>query len=302
MRFTTLILYIAIAIIYLSSPTTAAPCNHHRAFNRLQLLPRQAIPDKTGQTGNEPAPVRPDSIPLPQPTTNATFTSSPTLTSTSTSTTTATTVPKPTTFIPGPSGNGNTNFPNQIGNQPLPLPTPFPIASPTFTLSTGAIAGISTGCGALALLFVSIGFCIYRRRRRIDVAEIPIRRSKLGSRLGFRLFGDAISPSRAGSRRGSAVSVKSDGSRSRSPTQGKKLEAGWLDKSIIGRPKPAWLENGFLSVPKPGFLKEESKRVDEDSAPWVDKETISKPRPARPRSAEPLGRMSGMGLGMGYLK
>ena len=30
--------------------------------------------------------------------------------------------------------------------------------------------------------------------------------------------------------------------------------------------------------------------------------SISRPMPARPQSALPLGRLSGMGLGMGYLK
>ena len=122
------------------------------------------------------------------------------------------------------------------------------------------------------------------------MTEIPIRRSRLASRLGFRVFGDKPA-SRSASRntnRDSTASKKSDGTA--------------VDKEAIGRPKPSWVENGFLSVPKPGFLKEKEVDEEDDRAPWVDKETISKPRPGRPRSAEPLGRLSGMGLGMGYLK
>jgi hypothetical protein len=66
-------------------------------------------------------------------------------------------------------------------------------------------------------------------------------------------------------------------------------------------PKNAWLENGLLSVPKPAFLRDDGSKED-TTAPWVQKEDISEPRPGRPASAEPLGRLSGMGMGMGYLK
>lgn len=61
------------------------------------------------------------------------------------------------------------------------------------------------------------------------------------------------------------------------------------------------MENGLLSVPKPAFVKEEKENVEEGER-WVDKGTISLPRPVRPESAEPLGRLSGLGMGMGYLK
>lgn len=76
-----------------------------------------------------------------------------------------------------------------------------------------------------------------------------------------------------------------------------------MNKGAISRPKNAWLENGFLSVPRPGFVREEVERergrgMGDERAPWV----IGEPRPLRPVSAEPLGRLSGMGMGMGYLK
>jgi hypothetical protein len=133
---------------------------------------------------------------------------------------------------------------------------------------------------------------VYRRRPANNVDEIPIRRSRLGSRLGFRIFGD--SASRAASRQSSRRGSKED-------SNDKQFE-GWLDKGTISRPKNAWLENGFLSVPKPGFLKEKDSVDVNREEKWVDRGTISAPRPGRPRSAEPLGRLSGMGMGMGYLK
>lgn len=148
------------------------------------------------------------------------------------------------------------------------------------------------------LLCIAVGVWAYRRRPSNNVDEIPIRRSKLGSRLGFRIFGEggSRSASRSSSRRGRRGS-DDDGDK-------EKHVEGWLDKGNISRPKNTWLENGLLSVPKPAFLNNdgEKARDEEDRAPWVDKETISGPRPGRPRSAEPLGRLSGMGLGMGYLK
>jgi hypothetical protein len=125
------------------------------------------------------------------------------------------------------------------------------------------------------------------KRRRIDVNEIPIRRSKLVSRLGYRVFGDKPL-SRNISRQSNRYSQESKGS--------------WLDKGIIGRPKPVWLETGSLSVPKATFL--DRAEIENERAPWVDgfKSSIGRPIPSRPRSAEPLGRLSGMGSGMGYLK
>lgn len=89
---------------------------------------------------------------------------------------------------------------------------------------------------------------------------------------------------------------------SRGDSLEKKSDGGYLDKGSISRPKPAYLENGLLSVPKPGFVRDNQMTASDDAAPWLDKRTIGPPRPGRPRSAEPLGRLSGMGMGMGYLK
>ncbi|KAF2472544.1 uncharacterized protein BDR25DRAFT_353578 [Lindgomyces ingoldianus] len=271
MKFTTLLLYATLALIFLSSPTTAAPWITPRAANDSPLLWRQAIPDKTGETGNKPASVK--GQPPPRPVT-------PSL---SPSPSPGNPLPQPTIVTTG--STGSTNAPDQLGNSPRPLPTPLPLMSPTFPLSAGAIAGIAGGAVVLIFVVIFIGVWAFRRRRRLDISEIPIRRSKLGSRLGFRIFGDGLA-SRGSSRRGSNDSRNN----SQNDSTEKQIEVGWLDKGTIGRPKPAWLEDGFLSVPKPGFLAE--KRNDEDSAPWVEKFAISAPRPARPGSAEPLGRLS----------
>lgn len=57
----------------------------------------------------------------------------------------------------------------------------------------------------------------------------------------------------------------------------------------------------MLEVPRAAFMKSDGEVV-ESGERWVEKGEISEPRPVRPVSAEPLGRLSGMGLGMGYLK
>jgi hypothetical protein len=155
------------------------------------------------------------------------------------------------------------------------------IVSADFPLTPGRIAGIAGGSSVLLCIFAALGVWMWRRRR-VDVHEIPIRRSRLVSRLGFRVFGEKPG-SGSPSRRGSHTSNES--------------KASWLVKGSIGRPKPAWVENGRLGVPKPGFVDDRGNE-DRESAPW----NISRPKPSRPRSAEPLGRLSGMGLGMGYLR
>lgn len=58
----------------------------------------------------------------------------------------------------------------------------------------------------------------------------------------------------------------------------------------------------LLSVPRAAFMKIEGENMQREGGErWVGWE-ISRPRPVRPASAEPLGRLSGMGMGMGYLK
>ncbi|KAF2260675.1 hypothetical protein CC78DRAFT_571074 [Lojkania enalia] len=297
MRSSTLALYITFIIISICSTASATPFPAY-TINHVQLHNRQAIPDRTGETGNEPAPVK--SQPPPRPVTpsttpSATATGSIIISSSPSAVPPAPApVPQPTNLNTGSTSDANPG--NEIGLNPNPAPTPIRTEPSTFPLSAGAIAGIAGGAVIIVSLFVALGIWLYRRRR-IDVSEIPIRRSKLGSRLGFRIFGDGPD-SRAPSRRSNRESQGSHGSGK--DADEKQFEAGWLDKGSISKPRTAWLENGLLSVPKPGFLRER-KDVD-DVAPWVDKGMISDPRPARPRSAEPLGRLSGMGLGMGYLK
>lgn len=74
---------------------------------------------------------------------------------------------------------------------------------------------------------------------------------------------------------------------------------GWLDKSIIGRPQPAFTgtPSQMLDAPMPLFATEQSRA--DDRVPWMGNRGISPPRPVRPLGAEPLGRLSGMGYGLG---
>jgi hypothetical protein len=280
-RSSTLVLYIMLALLFFPSTTVAAPALNPHSNPHL-IHNRQAIPDKTGQTGNAPAsikskpaclPISPSVTPCvvhPIPTTTYNF--SP---------------PKPTPFIPGPGNEGNSNPPpGPLGLNPNPPIKPLALTSSTFPLTPGDVAGIAAG-GSVLLCILVVGAIWMWKRRRIDVNEIPIRRSKLVSRLGYRVFGDKPL-SRNISRQSNRYSQESKGS--------------WLDKGIIGRPKPVWLETGSLSVPKATFL--DRAEIENERAPWVDgfKSSIGRPIPSRPRSAEPLGRLSGMGSGMGYLK
>jgi hypothetical protein len=144
-------------------------------------------------------------------------------------------------------------------------------------------------------LILGISLFLIRRHRRPDIMEIPIRRSKLGSRLNRRMFGSRASSradSRGSSRRSSALLT--------GDVREKQTEA-WLDKGTISKPKAAWLENGLLGVPRPSFMTSDKDKTEADEK-WASKSDISGPRPGRPASAEPLGRLSGMGMGMGYLK
>ncbi|KAH7119754.1 hypothetical protein B0J11DRAFT_616822 [Dendryphion nanum] len=58
MRFTSLIMYITFVLLVFSTTTLAVPLHHDHSLLRLDLVTRQAIPDSTGQTGNEPAPIK----------------------------------------------------------------------------------------------------------------------------------------------------------------------------------------------------------------------------------------------------
>lgn len=284
---TTLIVYVTLVFLLLSSTAIAAPA-HAKPSNLHLIHNRQAVPDRTGQTGNGPASIDPEIPRLsvsPSPTPCVIF-------PIPTAATPSPSPPSSTPSIPSPGNEGNTNGPpGQLGLNPNPPIRPLVLTSSPFPLTPARIAGIAVG--GLALLCIIIAVAVWMwKRRRVDVNEIPIRRSKLVSRLGFRVFGEKTT-SRSVSRnerRDSRGSVGSNGSKK-----------SWLDKGTIGRPKAEWVENGFLSVPKAAFVGRDEF---EERAPWVDgfKGSIGRPRPSRPRSAEPLGRLSGMGLGMGYLK
>ena len=161
-------------------------------------------------------------------------------------------------------------------------------------MSRGALAGLIAGSTLAFISLLGLAIFLLRRRRRPSIAEIPIRRSTLGSMLRYRIFGSQVPPAeRAGSRasRGSNA-LTGDG------------EQRFLRKESIGKPEPRrWGEGGLLGVPRPAFLKGAGE-VEEsgEKGGWVNKGMISAPRPGRPASAEPLGRLSGMGMGMGYQK
>lgn len=287
-RFTTLVLYVTLALLFVS--TSAVPFSSKHAL--LHLQNRQSIPDQFGNTGNEPAPVA--SQPPPRPLT-PTPSPTPSLTSLPTFSLTPSSAQPTATVTTG--SNGNSNPPGDgAGINPGPPAEELQLTKPQLSMSPGALAGIIGGGVVVLAIIIGLSVYLYRRSRRPEVTEIPIRRSKLGSRLGRRIFGSPA-PSRAASRSSSRRSTASLTGEMR-----EKQVEGWLDKGIISRPRPhAWSENGLLSVPRPLFVREEREKAEEGER-WVDKGTISAPRPARPASAEPLGRLSGMGSGMGYLK
>lgn len=71
--------------------------------------------------------------------------------------------------------------------------------------------------------------------------------------------------------------------------------SAWLDKGTIGRPKPAYVESSsqFLELPRPLFADKERDVARGEQAPW-------RVAPKRPEAdAAPLGRLSGMGFGLG---
>ena len=80
--------------------------------------------------------------------------------------------------------------------------------------------------------------------------------------------------------------------------------APWVDKGTIGRPKING--EGFVRLWGDDYEKDRSSGRGmspiKERGDSFDRNLISAPRPARPTSAEPLGRLSGLGMGMGYLK
>ncbi|KAF2641138.1 hypothetical protein P280DRAFT_303660 [Massarina eburnea CBS 473.64] len=280
MRLITLIFYIALALLFVT--TSAIPLSIPQAH--VHLHHRQAIPDQSSNTGNEPATVKSDVAPtqmaqpppppLPPPQPTSTFASS-------TSTTTSSL-----TF-------------SSTSSQPVSGTTP-PVAKPQRTkshlpFSAGVLAGIVIGGVGLGVFILLIAIFCYKRSRRPGVSEIPMRRAKLGSRLG---------------RRSSPTSSQ----RSLTPLAGVNHDwmetrpGGWLDKGTISQPKAAFHDkNGLVGVPQPAFVMDEKEKETVAQGEGrrvgkVTKDDISAPRPNRPVSAEPLGRLSGMGMGMGYLK
>ncbi|KAF2825134.1 hypothetical protein CC86DRAFT_407367 [Ophiobolus disseminans] len=326
------------------------------------LAERQSIPDQSGNTGNEPAPVAPQ--PPPQvaiPTQSSTIIISiasttlaaGTIISTISPLIPSTTLSSPQTTSAVTSASSPPTLPSITSNvsstsSSTPSPPVFnpenqlQRTTPSNPVSPATLAGIIVGSAILIALLVGTAFILHRRKKAREVAEIPIRRSKIGSRLGLRIFGshydDKIRSSSRGGGKFTERTVSSRGSIRRdvekatvlnnepvdvskppispsiySPrrlTRAARLSTmtfrsitGWLDKSTIGRPQPAFVgtPSQLLDAPQPLFARNQ-ERVD-DKAPWTGSEgrsrDISPPRPVRPLDAEPLGRLSGMGYGLG---
>lgn len=306
-RFTTLT-YILFTVLLVISSTSAAPLNHGLKHAHSK---RQSIPDRFGNTGNEPAPVasqppprtlEPTETILSTPSSTSAISAATTLSEIAPVFTQSPTAASPsTTLVQTPSSSSSFTPPSGRPEEQLIRTSP---ASP---FTPGLIAGITGGTAVFIALIIGTAFFLYRRKRECDIQEIPIRRSKLGSRLGFRMFGSARETSRSPSAASKYTMRSHTFSRRGSTEKTKKLEittgtgnrstfgsvSTWLDKGTIGRPKPAYIDTSsqFLELPRPLFADRERENRRGEDAPW---------RPKRPEAdAAPLGRLSGMGFGLG---
>ncbi|KAH7069600.1 hypothetical protein BKA63DRAFT_85524 [Paraphoma chrysanthemicola] len=319
-------------LLMLCSLSTATPIQVPR------LDQRQSIPDRFGNTGNEPAPVvsslsvQTDETPVTSTTTilqlSSTLVSAPVTSATSfneeiTSTgildKTQTASSSRETLLP--STVTSTQF-TSLTIRPTPgIGNQLQRTEPQNPLSPSSIIGIALGSIIFLLIICGIIFLLYRRRKARQIDEIPIRHSKLDGRSSFpeldndngayksndskpespvAMYTEDLSFSRQSSRRApkkhstppispSVYSPRLNRAR-RISTMTFGSVSGWLDKSIISRPQPAFTgtPSQLLDAPKPLFARNGGGRM-----------AISPPMPARPTSAEPLGRLSGMGYGLG---
>ncbi|KAH8711925.1 hypothetical protein GQ44DRAFT_776469 [Phaeosphaeriaceae sp. PMI808] len=382
-HFTTLTLYLFLTLLLFTSLTSAAPITHVR---HPALVKRQAVPDRNGNTGNQRAPVASQPPPrvvttteVPASTIVIISTNAPATITSATSTIprtpssptgvpsaslalslTASTIPvssleaNPTSTSPAEllpplftsTGPSPTNTPSGPGSE-----NQLQRVGPETSTTPAAVAGIAVGGIILIALITGTAFILYRRKKAREIAEIPIRRSKMGSRMGRRIFGNHYDDSIAKSRGLAKFTERSSPPREfdteekkkkspQTPPNSRKAQPppinvsrppmspsiyspdrlarttristmtfgsvdGWLDRSTIGRPQPTFMgtPSQLLDAPKPLFTKDQAKgrAMADGAAPWVEKGRISPPRPMRPISAEPLGRLSGMGYGLGMM-
>jgi hypothetical protein len=75
---------------------------------------------------------------------------------------------------------------------------------------------------------------------------------------------------------------------------------GWLDRNTVVRPKTGFIgtESQMKDAPQPLFAGQKQGKGG-DGMNVGGKGGISPPKPVRPRSAAPLGKLSGMGFGLG---
>lgn len=295
------------AIVLLLPQTSAAPLEHRNMYH---FGKRQTVPDRFGNAGNERGPVasQPPTRPAAPTETLALVTSTSPLASAAT-----TSLDIASSFLALPSST-------QLITSSSPKPTPpngrpeeqLQRTNPESSLTPGTIAGIAGGAALVTAIFIGIAWFVYRRRRQREIQEIPIRHSKLVSRLGMRMFGssrDAFrSPSaaskyttrssqRVSSQRGSSETAKEVQNAVTALNAGSRLTPGsvpgLLDKASIGRPRPAYVHTSsqFLELPRPLFADRERQ---------IGKTGETLRRPERPLvDAAPLGRLSGMGFGLG---
>jgi hypothetical protein len=208
---------------------------------------------------------------LPPSSTNA-FTSTQTTSMPSISTS-AHPNPVDTTSSPAVPTSSSTYTP--FSPRPLPIPQP---STKNAMVTSGALAGIIIGSVLAFFLFIVLGIIIYRRVRGPSITELPITRTSSSS------YCSSVRP--IGGKAKSKAKPGREGSR--------------LDKRTIGQPQGPEFGHWILNAPLPAFLRREKAKVEVAERRVLPKEEPPR-RPRRPRSAEPLGRLSGMGRGMGYL-
>ncbi|CAI6331906.1 unnamed protein product [Periconia digitata] len=235
---------------------------------------------------------------------------------------TSSTAPLPTQT---PTQSSSVEPPLETSSIPIPDPTSIQPSSP---ISSAAIAGIALGSIAFALLLFGLTFLYFcaRRRNPSGITEIVPQRTSRFFNFNRRRSSSSSSYLRRTSSFTEEVSsfewtsarkrwnIRRKGAKGGS---GSSSERGLLRKSSISHPRmvpevPEGIE--WLEKPKPAFLAEDGVvdagrgGVDGDDGRnrmWFGEfggagGEDRRRYPVRPvRSAEPLGRLSGMGLGMG---
>jgi hypothetical protein len=324
-----------ITLLSLISSTFAAPLQRGQHHG---LLKRQAIPDRFGNNGSKPTSMIPRASSLVTATSAETSQRTTSRTTSSTINTPSPTITDilSTTLLASPPSESSSSF--SVLSQPSLFPLPpsssppppeFQFTSPQTPLRPTTIAGITIGSTILLCLLFGTYFLLHRRAKARQVREIvtvrrnghydaqiaPSRSKKKGwmvHKSSVMSWGNSLGESEKIVDRksggppavvGGPVSPSVYSQRFTRDTRGSNMSfgsvRGWwdrnhgtvkLDKVIVGT------RSLMADVPRPLFA--EQKRGDEVVVVgW--KGEISAPRPTRPHSAESLGKLSGMGYGLG---